>query len=219
MTACKLVKEGSSILSAEMLTWIMTWTQHAIAHKCCFLLFMIMLQTVSWANTNILDVGKELQKQTLPLQSGSRVYQLQGLKPSHWYEVKISYPASIPASFSLQLKKDNSNLELKHQRKLLNTEKLIFKNDDADLQKNQSGIYVVLTVESEGVVAIPNGKEREMVIYNIVCDELVLGIPHKAWWVVILVIICLGVAFVIPSFLPSLVIRTDRMPLLTSKNS
>ncbi|KAL7608829.1 uncharacterized protein LOC111912600 [Lactuca sativa] len=192
---------------------------HAIVHKCCFLLCIILLQTVYGANLDILNVGEELQKETLPLQSGSRIYQLQGLKPNHWYEVKISYPASIPASFSLQLKKENPNFEPKHQRKLLNTEKLIFKNDDEDLQINQSGMYVMLTVETEGVVAIPNGKEREMVIYNIVCDELLLGIPHKAWWVVMFVIICLGVAFVIPSFLPSLLITTDRMPLLASKNS
>ncbi|CAI9259273.1 unnamed protein product [Lactuca saligna] len=196
--------------ATEMLMWI---HHHGIVHKCCFLFCIILLQTVYGANLDILNVGEELQKETLPLQSGSRVYQLQGLKPNHWYEVKISYPASIPASFSLQLKKENPNFELKQQRKLLNTEKLIFKNDDEDLQNNQSGMYVMLTVETEGVVAIPNGKEREMVIYNI-------GIPHKAWWVVMFVIICLGVAFVIPSFLPSfLLITTDRMPLLASKNS
>lgn len=40
----------------------------------------------------------------------------------------------IPASFSLQLNKGDLNLPLKQQRKLLNTEKLIFKNDDAGLE-------------------------------------------------------------------------------------
>jgi len=42
-----------------------------------------------------LYVGKELWRETLPLQSGSRVYKLQGLKSNSWYEVKISYPASV----------------------------------------------------------------------------------------------------------------------------
>ncbi|KAL4569386.1 hypothetical protein LXL04_025022 [Taraxacum kok-saghyz] len=134
-----------------------------IIHKTCFMLSLIMLQAICRANTNILKVGEELQKESLELQSGSRIYQLEGLRPNYWYGVKISYPASIPASFSLQLKKENLNLEPKHQRKLLNTEKLIFKNDDTQ----QSGIYVMLTVESEGVVAISHVKEREMVIYNI----------------------------------------------------
>lgn len=44
---------------------------------------------------NILKVGEELKKETILLQTGSRIYQLQGLRPSMWYEVKISYPASV----------------------------------------------------------------------------------------------------------------------------
>ncbi|KAG2268912.1 hypothetical protein Bca52824_063467 [Brassica carinata] len=38
-----------------------------------------------------LYAGKELRKETLPLQSGSRVYRVQGIKSSSWYEVKISF--------------------------------------------------------------------------------------------------------------------------------
>lgn len=106
----------------------------------------------------VLNVGDELWKETLPLQMGSSLYQLQGLKSYTWYEVKISYPASvcvtslivtlssfslgkltsfiecqIPASFSLQLRRSNSDSELNRNRRLLNTEKLIFKTDDLDL--------------------------------------------------------------------------------------
>ncbi|XP_071727298.1 uncharacterized protein [Rutidosis leptorrhynchoides] len=170
------------------------------------------IMPVTWADQYVLEVGRELLKETIQLQTGSRIYQLQGLRPSTWYEVKISYPASIPARFSLQLIKGDSDLLLKQNRKLLNTEKLIFKNADANIQNDQkSQTYVMLTVEPEGVVAIPRGKEREMVIYNIVCDELMLGIPHKARWVVILAVVCLGIAFVIPSFLPPLLIRSDQL--------
>ena len=46
-------------------------------------------------DSKVLNVGKELWKETLPLQTGSRLYQLQGLKSYTWYEVKISYPASV----------------------------------------------------------------------------------------------------------------------------
>lgn len=55
-----------------------------------------------------------------------------------------------------------------------------------------------------------------------VCDELLLGIPHKAWWVVILALLCLGIAFMIPSFLPSYLLpknpvsRSDDRPSKTS---
>lgn len=42
-----------------------------------------------------MKVGEELLRETLPLQGGSRLYQIQDLKPHTWYEVKISYPASV----------------------------------------------------------------------------------------------------------------------------
>ncbi|VFQ84693.1 unnamed protein product [Cuscuta campestris] len=63
-------------------------------------------------------------------------------------------------------------------------------------------MFVLVTVEPEGVVAMPGVQEREFVMFNIVCDELYLGIPEKAWYVVVLALLCLGVAFVIPLFLP-----------------
>ncbi|AAD30603.1 Unknown protein [Arabidopsis thaliana] len=130
-----------------------------------------------------LYAGKELWKETLPLKSGSRVYKLQGLKSNSWYEVKISYPASIPALFSLQLLK-NGVMGLK-------------------------GLYVLVTVEPEGIVAIPNVKERPSIIYNIVCEEQLLGIPHSSWSVVVLVVLCLVVALILPRFLPSYLLIKD----------
>uniref|UniRef100_A0A2P2N9U7 Uncharacterized protein LOC107262298 n=1 Tax=Rhizophora mucronata TaxID=61149 RepID=A0A2P2N9U7_RHIMU len=86
-------------------------------------------------------------------------------------------------------------------RRLLNTEKLIFKTND--FSDDQSKYYVMLTVEPEGFVAILHVPESQEIMYNIVCDELLLGIPHKAWWVAVLVLLCLGLALLIPHFLPS----------------
>ncbi|GER25607.1 hypothetical protein STAS_01205 [Striga asiatica] len=144
----------------------------------------------------------ELFKETLILQNGACLYELRGLRPRTWYEVKISYPASIPASFSLQLSRGTSDLGLNRGRKLLNTEKLIFKTDEIPSLVEQGRMYVLLNVEPEGVVAIPGKQERDYITFNIVCDELLLGIPHKAWFVVALVLVCLVFAFVVPSFLP-----------------
>ncbi|PSR89325.1 GATA zinc finger domain-containing protein [Actinidia chinensis var. chinensis] len=160
----------------------------------------------------VLNVGEELWKETLLLQMGSRLYQLEGLKSHTWYEVKISYPASIPSSFSLLLTRDKSSLGHNRQRKLLNTEKLIFKTDEMELPNDQGGMYVLVTVEPEGIVAIPNVLERKEVVFNIVCDELLLGIPRYAWWVVILVLLCLGLALGIPFFLPSYLLSTNQHP-------
>ncbi|KAK4388789.1 hypothetical protein Sango_2215900 [Sesamum angolense] len=149
-----------------------------------------------------LHVGEELLKETLPLQNGARLYQLQGLRPHMWYEVKISYPASIPASFSLQLNRGTADLGLNLGRKLLNTEKIIFMTDEMLSSTDQGGMSVLINVKPEGIVAIPGIQEREYVMFNIVCDELLLGIPHKAWYVIILGLVCLVLAFRVPSYLP-----------------
>ncbi|GMN28242.1 hypothetical protein TIFTF001_041137 [Ficus carica] len=135
--------------------------------------------------STVLNAGEELQRETLPLRMGSRLYQLQGLKSFTWYEVKISYPSCIPASFSLELKRDKSDLTLHMNRRLLNTEKIIFKTVSLDFS-DQGRMYVLVSVEPEGFVAIPNVPEQEFILFNIACDELLLGIPYKAWWVVVL---------------------------------
>ncbi|KAJ6743503.1 CAVEOLIN-1 PROTEIN [Salix viminalis] len=122
-----------------------------------------------------LIVGEELWKETIPLQLGSRVYELQGLKSHTWYEVKISYPASIPASFTIQLKKDDSDPGMNRAvRRLLNTEKLIFKSD-VILDSNQGKLCVLVRVEPEGVVAIPNVEERKDITFNIVSNFAISG--------------------------------------------
>ncbi|KAF6139658.1 hypothetical protein GIB67_002463 [Kingdonia uniflora] len=161
-------------------------------------------------DSKVLTVGEELKQETLPLQLGSRLYQLHGLKSSRWYEVKISYPASIPASFSIQLKRHKFYKGFNGSRRLLNTEKLIFEADGDELSSVESSIYALVAVEPAGVVALPHVQERQFVSFNIVCDELLYGIPHKAWWVGILVLLCLGLALVLPHFLPSNLLQKNQ---------
>ncbi|KAL5541662.1 hypothetical protein UlMin_009372 [Ulmus minor] len=114
--------------------------------------------TLSFRNkidSKILKVGEELWKETLPQQMGSRLYQIQRLKPHTWYDVKISYLASIPASFSLQLRRGNLNSALRVNRRLLNTKKLIFKAENIDISNqcelHDLGIYysVISSCEPE----------------------------------------------------------------------
>ncbi|KAG2265235.1 hypothetical protein Bca4012_077426 [Brassica carinata] len=175
----------------------------------CLIVFMNFVPCYSHERFDgkTLYAGKELWKETLPFQSGSRVYRLEGLKSNSWYEVKISYPASIPALFSLQLLRDGEvGLKLNQMRRLLNTEKLIFKSESFE---NKEGLYVLVTVEPEGIVAIPNFKERSFIIYNIVCEEQLLGIAYSCWSVVVLIVLCLVVALVLPRFLPSHLLFKD----------
>ncbi|XP_056166630.1 uncharacterized protein LOC115674433 [Syzygium oleosum] len=186
---------------------------HSLVVLLCTLSFAGNRVCYAFDNTvekTMLKVGEELWKESLPLHRGSCLYKLEGLKPYTWYEVKISYPASIPACFSLQLTWGDSDSAMNLNRKLLNTEKIIFKTESLELIQNQGGMHVLVTVEPEGVVAIRDVKERESIIYNIVCDELLLGIPHKAWPVGILVLLCLVVAFIVPSFLPPFLLAKSR---------
>ncbi|CAN7127765.1 unnamed protein product [Brassica rapa subsp. narinosa] len=193
----------------------------------CIIIFMIAVPcyTHERFDGKTLYAGKELWKETLPLQSGSRVYKLEGIKSNSWYEVKISYPASIPALFSLQLLRNGEvGLKVNQMRRLLNTEKLIFKSESFE---NKEGLHVLVTVEPEGIVAIPNLKERSFIIYNIgkllfsyllshqsssllqLCEEQLLGIAYSCWSVVVLVVLCLVVALILPRFLPSYLLIKD----------
>ncbi|KAL1552381.1 hypothetical protein AAHA92_13184 [Salvia divinorum] len=183
----------------------------------CSLIGLLSSSSYSYGNVmndKVLRVGEELFKEILPLQNGARFYHLQGLKPQTWYEVKISYPSSIPASFSLQLKRGAPDLGLNRGRKLLNTEKIIFKTDGITSLIEQGEMSVLVNVEPEGVVAIPGKREMEYIIFNIVCDELFLGIPHEAWYVVVFVLLGLVLAFVVPSYLPTFLLpKNGRQPL------
>ncbi|CAL4946884.1 unnamed protein product [Urochloa decumbens] len=148
-------------------------------------------------STRVLSVGKELLGETMPLHHGRRVYRIDGLRPSAWYEVKISYPASIPSSFSIRLVDDLDGADWSSKnRRLLNTEKIIFKAEGS------SPVYALVTVEPEGVVAKPNVTEREHALFNIVCDELMLWIPVFAWWLGITALLCIVLASLAPVVLP-----------------
>ncbi|CAM0877008.1 unnamed protein product [Alopecurus aequalis] len=168
----------------------------------CFLLVIFFLlpsaRSLEAEEARALRVGDELVGEAMPLRHGRRLYRLAGLRPPAWYEVKISYPASIPSSFSIRLVNNPDAVEDwgSKNRRLLNTEKIIFKAESTE------PVYVLVTVEPEGVVAQPNVPERELALFNIVCDELLLGIPHFAWWVGIAALISIMLASLAPYFLP-----------------
>ena len=167
----------------------------------CFLLtilFLLSSARSSLEEARALSVGDELVGETIPLRYGRRLYRLAGLRPPAWYEIKISYPTSIPSSFSIRLVNDPNAVEDlgSKNRRLLNTEKILFKAEST------RPVYVLVMVEPEGVVAKPNVPERELALFNIVCDELLLGIPHFAWWVGTAALICIVLASIAPYFLP-----------------
>ncbi|GLJ14996.1 hypothetical protein SUGI_0244850 [Cryptomeria japonica] len=161
-------------------------------------------QNFDRSSAKMLNVGEELTREVLPLSKGQSLYELHGLKAPRWYEVKISYPASIPARFSIAIVQDNSTKVFNLGRRLLNTEKLIFKADN--IVPEVSGydrIFALVSVEPAGVVAKSHFREQQFVIFNIVCDELLFGIPNQAWWVGFVVVLGIAIILSVTNFLPS----------------
>ncbi|KAH9287827.1 hypothetical protein KI387_031944, partial [Taxus chinensis] len=123
---------------------------------------------VQQSRAKVLNVGEELIQEVLPLHMGQALYELYGLKASRWYEVKISYPASIPARFSIAIVKDNATIVFNLGRRLLNTEKQIFKADKIVPDASAYGKnFALVSVEPAGIVAKSHLKEQQFVIFNI----------------------------------------------------
>ncbi|KAJ8445840.1 hypothetical protein Cgig2_027921 [Carnegiea gigantea] len=171
-----------------------------------FILFSLTFYCANGIDNKVLIVGKELFKE---------------LCHCTWDLAIISFKDSnltlIPAIFSLQLKKGISDVGMNRLRKLLNTEKLIFKTEDLDEVNHNGGMYVLITVEPEGVVALPSfGTGLAGDSYNDVgsghlpiCDELMLGLPYKVWPVVVFAALCVLLGFLMPRFIPPFLLPRD----------
>lgn len=201
-------------MSVESICGLCLIPSFSLIRYCCLLLLCLhrcftfahatlVLDTLDLSGTQVLNVGEELTREILPLNMGQRIYELHGLKALRWYEVKISYPATIPASFSIAIVKDNSTKVFNLGRRLLNTEKLIFKAENILTGISGHGrICAFVSVQPAGIVAKSHLKEQEFVIFNIVCDELIYGIPIHAWWVGFLVLFVIIISCCIPTLLP-----------------
>lgn len=117
------------------------------------------------------------------------------LSSGNWHTLTKKY--QIPASFSIQLKRNKSDVVLNNNRRLLNTEKLIFKTNSNQVQYQYEALYskflkslyvlllcfvlscyivdwiqdefllVLVTVEPEGFPAKLHVAERQFIIFNI----------------------------------------------------
>lgn len=153
-----------------------------------------------------LRVGEEVKKEKLALQEGSSYeYEVRGLQLSKWYEIKISYPASIPGRFDITLVRESMTNLRGSARKLLNTEKLMFRVDNSFPKQMRAGTYyarVIVTVHPEGILSKYQLSDQPFIIYNILCEEVMLGIPKQAWWVGFLATFVLCVCLFVSSRLP-----------------
>ncbi|XP_058966479.1 uncharacterized protein [Pocillopora verrucosa] len=122
------------------------------------------------------------------------VYHLVQLKPSKSYELRVSYPSTTPTDFYIQLIPHKA-LQARKTRKLLNIEKLVFSNE---LKEQYANVTAVRT----GIPYNP-ASLAEPVVYNIVLEELLLGIPWHSWrlGVLVLLIVYITFKYLVPRFL------------------
>ncbi|CAM6085483.1 unnamed protein product [Calypogeia fissa] len=165
------------VLSLMMVGWI---TKPSLTHA-------VSNSDFSELEVRALRLGQERIEETLPFRGGGKcIYELMDMEEDHWYEVKISYPASTPALFSIDLLPEHDEDSSSLGRKLLNTEKIIFRVPKGPAsQGGQDGVKqrVLVSVKPEGFVAQPYMQEQPFIVYNILLEEVVLGIPLQAFWV------------------------------------
>jgi hypothetical protein len=121
---------------------------------------------------------------------------LHSLKQATTYEVRVSYPATIPCDIHIDLlSEDGNSLTPPSARRLLNVEKLIFRTDDAVTVDDGNGNDTAVMVRGEApwveVAArkagvhrdeLRDGFGRRELVYDIVLERLELGvIPAEAF--------------------------------------
>ncbi|KAL0036451.1 hypothetical protein WJX77_008314 [Trebouxia sp. C0004] len=179
----------------------------------CVLLLLITLQAsyVSGLDRNLIP-GHSCNREILRFGSESIRYSLEDLKPDTGYEVRVSYPATVPSKVTLQLISRNSAQPVHtHRRQLLDTEKIIFYTDDLATYQGQEHI-VEIQAEATGIHRDGPAAKPDYFLYNIgqldlgpaqLCDavlaELVLGVPRDAFPVVMMVFFAvMAVALLLP---------------------
>ena len=95
-------------------------------------------------------------------------YRLESLSDQAMYEAVVSYAADQPALFRLSIEN-----EMRTDRSLLNTEKLIFQGGQA--------LHLLVQVQSDGLANPSSRRQQSTVRFWIRLDQVYLGgIPHRS---------------------------------------
>eukprot|EP01025_Chloroclados_australasicus_P044044 TRINITY_DN47466_c0_g1_i3.p1 TRINITY_DN47466_c0_g1~~TRINITY_DN47466_c0_g1_i3.p1 ORF type:complete len:196 (+),score=9.52 TRINITY_DN47466_c0_g1_i3:128-715(+) len=147
---------------------------------------------------DVLHPRQPLTMQTLRF-GAEKTYTLQSLIPSQEYEVRVSYPATIPAAISFEwLDETHQNAQGRaHQRRLLNLEKVTFIANTA----GQPPGLLSVRADREGVHRDGPDSGNTMLMYNIELAPMFLGVPTCAFPVILFLLV--GVVIIV-AFLPAL---------------
>ncbi|PNW76102.1 hypothetical protein CHLRE_12g547734v5 [Chlamydomonas reinhardtii] len=121
----------------------------------------------------VLRANTHLEAQVASLDGTPLLFSFAGLKPLTSYEVRVSYPATTPAIIHLRLAA--GELHRGQSRRLLDTEKLIFSTDASGNAQGIPDALVELRATGRFVHRDGPGAGPKRLVFNIVCQELLLG--------------------------------------------
>ena len=193
------------------LTVLIVTTLHCSSFILCQLSFnppslSTLVPDASIDNERILLQGRE--------RIGHKFYILEKLRPNTNYEIKISYPATTPTKFEMDL------LPLtfldKHRgatRTILNTEKLMFRTDEKGLLAfvSSSGPYLVRIIARHAGISHDYNNFQSQVEFNIVLSTLTWGVPGEVAKLAMIIIsgIIIIVWVLTPSFMRMLYRKSE----------
>lgn len=142
-----------------------------------------------------------LQNQRMPLGT-KHALSFCDLEPNTEYEVRVSYPASMPTVFTMRLTPASGKPAVPSGslRRLLNTEKLVVRSTSQGVVLTPDGepAQLSLWAKVEGV-ASPLAPERKEAVFNIVLDPISAGVPGGVWslWKALTLALLAAVALVV----------------------
>eukprot|EP00668_Euglena_longa_P014640 GGOE01018636.1.p3 GENE.GGOE01018636.1~~GGOE01018636.1.p3 ORF type:complete len:144 (+),score=32.02 GGOE01018636.1:3-434(+) len=121
-------------------------------------------------------------------------YRIVGLAPSASYEIKVSYPATMPATFEVLWGAAQSQTS----RRLLNTHKEIFATDGHGQVKVEGQLgtteFMLLALRESHSYDIAR-EQREAILYNIVVAPVLFGVPTEAYPLILVGLLCVAVVW------------------------
>ncbi len=133
---------------------------------------------------------------------------LHGLQASRQYELRLCYPASMPAVFEMELQSDDLDHIAPTSRTLLNTEILRFTAGSSSsfsasghhpaikIAEQEGQMLVKISVEQEGVTYMDHLLDRP-VQYDLILDTLHWGISARVFPLIYLLVVCLALSLLV----------------------
>jgi len=155
--------------------------------KFVWILLALVPRTHSEVKFKTLEPDVKLCNEVM-FNSQTFMYSLTKLIPNRTYEVRVSYPASVPTEFTIRVHITNQSATFK-SRHLLNIEKSVF-NTESSTQG-----YVAEVVAHR--VGFPYNRERlnDPVVFDIILESVHFGLTQNSWRMVLIALILCGIVF------------------------